>query len=134
MSFTFLAQRTAQSLYAEVGRCAASTWLIPCLIWKLKPWYLNGLLLLIKTVPFIPPGPYSAEDAPGNNSILSTSNSLKPITLPTEKLRPGAWLSIPSTNWFKRVLPLLLNPRVPTDLKVKLAVTTSTPFKLVRMS
>ena len=46
----------------------------------------------------MPPAPYKAEDAPGNNSILSTSNSVKPITLPTEKFKPGAWLSIPSIN------------------------------------
>ena len=73
-------------------------WLTPCLIWKLKPWYLNGFLLEIRTVPFIPPEPYNAEEAPGNNSILSTSNSVKPTILATEKFKPGAWLSIPSIN------------------------------------
>ena len=37
-------------------------------------------------------------DVESSNSMLSTSNSVKPMILPTEKFRPGAWLSIPSIN------------------------------------
>ena len=82
----------------------------------------------------MPPEPYNTEDAPGNNSILSTSNSVKPTMLPTAKFKPGAWLSIPSTNWLARTLPLTLKPLVPIDLNVKLAVIMSTPFKFARIS
>ena len=53
---------------------------------------------------------------------------------PTEKLRPGAWLSIPSTNWLKRVLPLELKPRVVGVLNVSEDVVTSTPFNDVTTS
>jgi hypothetical protein len=56
---------------------------------KLNPWYLNGFLLLISKVPFIPPEPYNAEDAPDNSSIFSTSGSVRPTILPTEKFKPA---------------------------------------------
>ena len=85
-------------------------------------------------VPFMPPEPYKAEDAPGNNSILSTSNAFKPTMAPTEKFSPGAWLSIPSTSWLNLTLPLPPNPRVVGVLKVKEEVVTSTPFKVETIS
>ena len=41
-----------------------------------------------------------------------------PIKPPSEKLSPGAWLSIPSTSWLKRRLPLPTKPLVLGVLKV----------------
>ncbi|MNE31477.1 hypothetical protein D3C80_1250470 [compost metagenome] len=79
-------------------------------------------------------GPYSAEAAPGINSAFSRSSSVIPTILPTEKFSPGAWLSIPSIICTIRVLPFALKPRVLTDLKVKLCVLISTPFKLANAS
>ena len=100
----------------------------------LKPWYLKGFLLLTKMVPFIPPGPYNADEAPGKSSMPSTSNEVAPTKLPTEKFKPGAWLSIPSINWLTRALPLPLKPLVEGVVNVKLEVITSTPFKFFRAS
>ena len=54
--------------------------------------------------------------------------------LPVEKLRPGAWLSIPSTIWLTLVLPLALKPRVEGVLKVREEVVKSTPFKVLNIS
>src|SRR5258707_7372978 len=104
----------------------------PAFTSALTPWYLNGSLLDMSRVPFIPPDPYSAEEAPGSSSILSTSREERPTTDPTEKLRPGAWLSIPSTNWLNRAFPLPLKPRVVKEVKVRLEEVTSTPL-MVRM-
>ena len=101
--------------------------MIPGFTITLKPGYLNGLLLFIRIVPFIPPGPYKADDAPGNSSTLSTSSSVRPVKFPTKKFNPGAWLSIPSTSWLTLVLPLPLKPRVLGVLKVRLDVVISTP-------
>ncbi len=95
---------------------------------------MKGLLLFTNKVPFIPPGPYNAEEAPPKSSMLSTSNSVKPTKLPTAKFKPGAWLSIPSIIWLKRKLPLDAKPRVVTVLKFKLDTLTSTPFWLVNIS
>ena len=79
---------------------------------------------------FIPPEPYKADDAPCNNSILSTSSSLMPKTFPTAKFKAGAWLSIPSISWLNRRFPLPLKPLVLMVRNVKLDVVRSTPFKL----
>ena len=49
-------------------------------------------------IPFMALGPYKAEAAPGNKSTDCKSNSEIPTILPTEKFKPGAWLSIPSIN------------------------------------
>ena len=73
--------------------------------------------------------PYNAEDAPGSNSTLKTSVSTIPTKLPIGKFKAGVELSIPSTNCIKRVLAKDAKPLVLTDLKVKLLVLTSTPFK-----
>ena len=78
--------------------------------------------------------PYSAEDAPGNISTDSTSNSESPNKLPTAKFNPGAELSIPSTNCMNLSFAKVAKPRVFTDLKVKLFVFTSTPFKFSKPS
>ena len=134
LSESCLPQRMATSVYGEAERCLPSTCITPPRTCALKPWYLNGFLLLISKVPFMPPDPYNADDAPESNSMLSTSRSVKPIMLPTEKFKPGAWLSIPSTSWLKRRLPLPLNPRVLGVLNVKLEVTISTPFRFAMTS
>jgi hypothetical protein len=73
-------------------------------------------------------------ESPGNNSKLSTSSSVIPITPPTEKFNPGAWLSIPSTIWLNLRLPLPLNPRVLGVLNVNEEEVKSTPFTFPRMS
>ena len=78
--------------------------------------------------------PYSAEEAPGNNSTVSTSNSDIPSKFPNAKFNAGEALSIPSTNCMKRVFAKVAKPRVFTDLKVKLLVFTSTPFKFSKPS
>src|SRR5690606_19150471 len=105
------------------------TWFTPCVTNTLKPLYLKGSFPVITMVPFKPLEPYSAEEAPDNNSILSTSNCVSPITEPKGKFNPGAWLSIPSTICVKLVLPLVLNPLVVTEVKPKLETVTSTPRK-----
>ena len=73
--------------------------------------------------------PYNADDAPGNNSTVLTSNSDIPNKLPIAKFKAGEELSIPSTNCIKRVFANVAKPRVFTDLKVKLFALISTPFK-----
>ena len=73
--------------------------------------------------------PYNAEEAPGNNSTVFTSNSDIPNKFPKAKFNAGEELSIPSTNCIKRVFAKVAKPRVLTDLNVKLLVFTSTPFK-----
>ena len=45
--------------------------------------------------------PYKAEEAPGINSTLLTSNSLSPNKFPIGKFNPGAELSIMSTSCTK---------------------------------
>jgi hypothetical protein len=85
-------------------------------------------------MPFTALGPYRAEAAPGSSSTLSRSSSEMPTMLPTEKLRPGAWLSMPSICCTMRRLPLALKPRVLTDRNVRLWVLMSTPFRLARPS
>jgi hypothetical protein len=108
--------------------------MIPVFTWKESPGVRKGFLLVISSVPFIPPGPYNADEAPESNSILSISSSLGPMMAPTEKFRPGAWLSIPSTSWLNLGLPLALNPLVVGVLKVREEVVTSTPFRLAMIS
>ena len=109
-------------------------WLPPVLTCTLKPGYINGFLEFINRVPFVPPEPYKADEAPGNNSTLSTSNSDKPMMLPTEKFKPGACVSIPSVIWFTRTLPFELKPRVLIERKVKDCELLSTPLRLAKAS
>ena len=78
--------------------------------------------------------PYNAEDAPGNNSTVFTSNSDIPSKLPKAKFNAGDELSIPSTNCIKRVFAKVAKPLVFTDLNVKLLVLISTPFKFSKPS
>ena len=78
--------------------------------------------------------PYKAEAAPGSNSTLCTSVSVIPNKLPSGKLSAGAELSIPSTNCIKRVLANVAKPLVLMDLKVKLLVFISTPFRFSKPS
>ena len=81
-------------------------------------------------IPLIAFGPYKAEAAPGNKSTDCKSNSEIPTILPTEKFKPGAWLSIPSINCTTRTLPLLLKPRIPIDENETDCVLISTPLIL----
>ncbi len=78
--------------------------------------------------------PYNAEEAPGNNSTVFTSNSDIPKRLPIAKFNAGEELSIPSTSCIKRVFANVAKPLVFTDLNVKLFVLTSTPFKFSKPS
>ena len=100
----------------------------------LIPWSSKGLLLVINIIPLNAFAPYSAEDAPGNNSTVFTSNSDIPKRLPIAKFKAGDELSIPSTNCIKRVFAKVAKPRVFTDLNVKLFVLISTPFKFSKPS
>ena len=78
--------------------------------------------------------PYNADDAPGSNSTVFTSNSDIPNKLPIAKLSAGDELSMPSTNCIKRVFANVAKPLVFTDLKVKLLVFTSTPLRFSKPS
>ena len=62
------------------------------------------------------------------------SNSEAPKKLPSEKLRPGAWLSTPSMICKDLTGEVLLNPLVLITLNPKLADDMSTPFNAPRAS
>ena len=78
--------------------------------------------------------PYNADEAPGSNSTLCTSNSESPIKFPKTKFKAGEELSIPSTNCIKRVLATVAKPLVLIDLKFKLLVLKCTSFKFSKPS
>ena len=78
--------------------------------------------------------PYKADDAPGNNSTLWTSNSDTPTRLPKTKFNKGEELSIPSTNCMKRVLATVAKPLVLIDLKDILLVFICTSLRFSKPS
>ena len=61
-------------------------------------------------------------------STFIKSNSDAPKKLPRAKFRPGEALSTPSMICNVRTGEVLLNPRVFTTLKPRLAEVKSTPF------
>ena len=66
--------------------------------------------------------------------MLSMSRSEMPATLPNPKPRPGDRLSMPSVSCTKRLLLFAPKPLTFTDLKLRLWVSRSTPFRFCRAS
>jgi len=82
--------------------------MIPCFTTGNKTLVLERVLLLTNRFHVYTAGTIKGAEAPANNSILSTSNSVG--RQHCQQVQAGAWLSIPSINWFIQVLPLLQIP------------------------